>query len=318
MASDSCSVSLRASFLRACALLAFVVVVVGCKPGAQDMCERYAKAQCRFQYGCCNASERQRIGFGFGTLHHNEETCVEELTRTYCAYFAAYADAESAGRATWDYEKANACLGELEAAAGSCDAEGMLSGTQSSEDCDISEIVTGVVEDDDTCYEAFECANEEAVCAPNEPEDEDEELVTEKGTCTPPPGVGDECPDYICTEAAWCDAGEDPPVCKAKKPNGEACGSGLECNSNVCDFSGGAGACAAKKPNDSPCFVDSECASEFCDDVNGQCDDKRPNGEACTENAACESGYCDVTNGQCAGFGDEEQVTYDICSAEEQ
>lgn len=311
-------VSLR-SFARVFSSLSFALVVAsGCKPGAQDLCERYAKAQCGFQYNCCNASERGRVGQGLGVRHYNYDTCVEELTLLYCAVFAVYADAETEGRATWNYEASNACLQTLEGASSSCDAESMLGAQGLGDDCDISEFITGTVADDDTCYEGFECANEEAVCAPNEPEDEDENLVSEKGTCTPPPGVGDECPSFVCTESAWCDVSEDPPTCKAKKPNDEECGSGLECTSNVCDFAGGAGVCAAKKPVGEPCFVDGECVSEFCDDVSDQCADKRPSGEPCDDNAACQSDYCDFANGECAELGQDDDTTFDICSAEEQ
>lgn len=291
---------------------------VACKPGAQDMCERYAKAQCRFQYGCCNAAERQEVQQGLTFTHHNEETCVEELTKAICAAFATYSDAEQQGRVIWDHEVAGACLGEMESAAGSCDAETLLNGGGLSDECNIDAFATGAVEDDGTCYQTFECANEEAVCVPNEAEDEDEVLVSAKGTCTPPPGVGDECPDFVCAESAWCDLREDPPTCKASKPNGEPCDSALECDSGVCSFATGAGECAAKKPDGSPCFSDLECASEFCDEVAGACDAKRPVGEPCVDNAACTSDYCNAAIGECALLGDDVDITYDICSATEQ
>lgn len=306
-----------ASLSRPTLFLAFTLVVVtaGCKPGAQDLCERYAKAQCRFQYGCCNASERQTLNQGFGQVHHDEATCVEETTKAICALLAVYADAEQQARATWNYEQANVCLSEMEAAASACDAEAMLGGGGLDDDCDISELVTGTVEDEGTCYESFECANDEAVCVGEEPEDEEETLVSAKGTCTPPPGIGEECPDFVCTEAGWCDTSEDPPVCKAKLPNGEDCSSPFQCESGVCDFADGT--CGPKKPVGSPCFSHVECATEFCDAVAGECSEKQPNGAPCSDNVGCESGYCDFDTGECAPV-DGPEVRYDICTATEQ
>lgn len=306
--------------IRLSSLVALAFVVVGCKPGAEDLCERYAKAQCSFQYDCCNAVERRSTAGGGGlggSAHNDKDSCIEELTRAYCAALNVYADAEREGRATWNYEQANTCLSEVETAAASCDAEVMIGGGTLNDDCGMTELLTGTVADGDTCYDPSECANEEAVCAPNESEEEDEILVTRKGTCTPPPGVGDECPDFFCTESAWCDVSEDPATCKAKKQNGDGCQSGLECDSAICDFSTGEGQCAPKKPNGAPCFADSECSSEFCDDVAGECADKRDIGEPCDDDNGCQSGFCDPSNGQCGALL-ENEVNYDICKADEQ
>lgn len=293
--------------------VALVALSLGCKPGARDHCERTVKAMCQFQYGCCNAAERE-VAFGqaFLLAHHDEATCVDELTRAYCSAAGKYADAEQYGRATWDYEAANECLSELESAASSCDAEGMLGSERA--DCSYQDLLKGAVEDDDTCYATFECANEEAVCvrAVADEEEGEDELITAKGTCTPPPGIGDECPDRLCTSAAFCDTSESPAVCKAKLENGESCSSSSQCESGVCGFRG---SCVPKQPLREPCLSHNECASEYCDATAGECLEKRPNGAPCDESAACESGRCDYQEGECAA---PPVVRYDICSADEQ
>lgn len=309
-----------ASFARLTSLLAVALVAlsVGCKPGARDYCERFVQAQCRFQYSCCNAAERQQaFGQTLFQLHHDEASCVEELTRAACSIAATYADAEQNGRATWDYEKANGCLADLEAAVSACDASGVIGAAP--EGCSLEDFIAGTVEDDETCFGDFECANPEASCE-DVPVDEEEEdppvVVTAKGVCTAPPDIGEECPDGFCTEAGWCDNSEDPPVCKAKLDNGDECSSPVQCESGICDFSVAPSVCSPKKPVGASCFSHLECASAFCDFVSGQCEDKRENGEPCSEDAGCESGNCDFASGECTA-DDDEDIIYDICLANE-
>lgn len=294
-------------------LVIVVVAAVGCKPGAEELCERYAKAQCRFQYQCCNGSERQQLGSaGFGAYHYNEETCVDELTRAYCAALIPYADSERAGRIAWDHERSGECLRELDTAASSCDAESMLAADLDA--CRLDEMFEGAVEDGDTCFTGVECANEEALCRPNEA-DEDETLISAKGTCVAPPAAGEECPDLVCARAAWCDLTEDPPICKDKKGIGEDCSADAECTSRICD--GAAGQCGAKRPAGESCFADGQCESDFCDSLEARCADKRENGEPCQRDAACRSDVCDTATAECIDLGAGPDVTYDICLAGE-
>lgn len=304
--------------LRPSAPLALVTLallsVAGCKPGAQDLCERYAVSTCRFHYQCCNASERSRIGgIGGQSQHSTEAECVEVLTHAICTALAGYSDAEQNGRIQWDGAKQNECLQPFEEAASTCDAETFLAFQVGGENCEFSDIATGLVEDGDTCFITDECADDEARCAPDQPDDPDEQLISAKGTCTPPPGTGDECPDFICRDGLYCDAAQDPRVCAPLLGDGDACTNGFECLSQVCSVD----VCAPKLPIDDPCTSPVECQSEFCDYFDTfTCQQKQANGERCNLDAECAGGNCNLGTAECGA--DENNVTYDICLADEQ
>ena len=86
------------------------------------------------------------------------------------------------------------------------------------------------------CFETFECATEDAVCKPDEADD-GEVLVSSKGTCEPPPGPGDPCPENFCDDGLYCGpnaAGDD--ICQNKKDTGAECGSLIECKSELCEL----------------------------------------------------------------------------------
>jgi hypothetical protein len=286
----------------------------GCRPGARDYCERYAAATCRFQYQCCNARERATLGgLGGAAAHSTEEECVEELTKAVCAALAVYSDAEQNGRVEWDHAKHSECLQPFEEAANTCDAEGVLGFQVGNEGCAFSDIATGLVQDDETCFITDECAGDESICVPERSEDPDEQLVTAKGTCTPPPGTGDECPDFVCASGLFCDVTVDPQVCAPLKDVDDACTAGYECLSSLCEGD----VCVAKRANGEDCTTAGECQSEFCDYFDTfTCQPKQADGEPCNADTECANGQCDFGNGTCGADGDN--VTYDICLADEQ
>lgn len=60
--------------------------------------------------------------------------------------------------------------------------------------------------------------------------------VGASGRCVPLPGAGLPCAqEILCSADAWCDASADPPICAARKPNGDACANDVECTSTWCD-----------------------------------------------------------------------------------
>jgi hypothetical protein len=284
----------------------------GCKPGARDMCERYAVAYCKFQYQCCNARERaQLIGFGGVTEHSSEEECVEERQRVLCSLLAQYEDAERGGRLEWDYEGSNECLGAVETAANECSAEDFLSFQFGADGCALGELTSGLVENDDTCFLSDECADDEALCTPEET-DPDEIVVTAKGTCTPPPGVGDECPDGFCRDGSFCDVAVDPNVCVPLLDEGEDCDADLQCLTSNCEGA----VCSAKRDNDAQCTSPGQCASGFCDYYDTfTCQPLQGDGEPCADDDECAGGECNLNDNTC---GAPDNIEYDICLAEEQ
>lgn len=309
------SASVTHRLLSAGALVALVVgLTPGCKPGARDYCERFAASTCRFQYQCCNARERSTLGgLGGQGAHSTEAECVEELTKAACSSLAVYADAEENGRVEWDYAAQNECLQPFEEAANTCDAEGVL-GFQISSTCSFQDLATGLVADGETCFITGECAGDESLCVVNQPDDPDDQLVTAKGTCTPPPGTGDECPDFVCASGLYCDASLDPRVCAPLKDEGDACAAAFECLSAICGVDG---TCEPKRANGEDCTAAAECQSEFCDYFDTfTCQPKQPDGEPCNLDSECANASCNFADGTCGVTGDN--VDYDICLAEEQ
>ena len=287
-------------------------VLVGCKGpySADGLCETYARAYCQFQYQCCNAAERREIGnIGSAVLHSNEEECYEEVRKYFCASLDVYAEAAEEGRIQWDEAAAEACFRPVIEAAQQCDIEGFLMGSSTNESCTGSPWVEGAVANGDTCYSSEECADDEASCQPNEPESEEQQLVTAKGTCTPPQGEGDSCEERSCRASLWCDYSGDTPTCRARLANGESCNGDPQCQSDNCRPGG---TCEPKGANGESCSDGSECESDYCDFSTGSCANRKANGASCTYFDECESGYCDDESSTCKA-GPENRVEYDMC-----
>lgn len=301
-------------------VLGALLALTACKGpySSSDVCKTQARSYCKFQYQCCNAVERQEVSGGGSSFftHSNEEECFEELSKLLCASTAAYAEAEAEGRLKWDQATAEECLRPWIDAAEQCNAEVILGNEPPKEECAGSPWIEGAVENGDTCYMTEECADEEASCVPNESEDPEQELVTAKGTCTPPAGEGESCEEKPCRSELWCDYGGDPATCKRFLANGQPCDLGYQCQSGNCQYDVNAGEynCQAKKANGEDCSSDDECESEYCDYNNFQCGNRKALGEACTYDEECQTFYCDPVDEVCKPEpGNEENVEYDIC-----
>src|SRR6185369_6690424 len=66
-------------------LASLLATAAACAPGrfsVEGACVAQAKAICKFQYNCCNASERQdQFHPGQGDPYDDESSCVEVYTR---------------------------------------------------------------------------------------------------------------------------------------------------------------------------------------------------------------------------------------------
>lgn len=140
-------------------------------------------------------------------------------------------------------------------------------------------------------------------------------VVGGTNSCQPQKGLGEgcsldtECESFICDLACVeCVAGTFPEgcssdeycdseflgsgnACKPKKPNGEGCTVGSQCESGVCDLT-----CTE-------CTVLKGCDDdEYCDatlfGVNS-CQPKKSNGDGCVLDSECDSNICDFACTEC-------------------
>lgn len=259
------------------AIIPILLFSGACPYSADNYPDRMTDTYCKFFYKCCNGSER--LLFMGGGLHSSEGECKEELGKAFRMLFEPYAEAVRNGRARWDYDKAESCMKTKEDATKECSAEDFL---EADDECTMSDYFIGEVANGDLCYLESECEDEEAICE-SKGDDPDEDLVTQKGECNAPPGVGDTCSDGDCISDAYCDVDNK---CRAKKSDGEDCDSSYECKSGNCHY-------------DSVTY-DLQCAP------------KKSNGEVCYGRSECKSDYCDYDTDTCAGQ-DDDDTKYDIC-----
>jgi hypothetical protein len=141
-----------------------ILMLSACPYSAQNYPDTVAQAHCGFLYQCCNATERVLL-FGSNQVDHsNEAECVEEYGKAFRHLYGPYTEAAKQGRATWDEEKAQACIEDIEKASNECDANLYFEPVSDSDRCDLAEVAAGNVDDGDSCYNDFECASDGSGC----------------------------------------------------------------------------------------------------------------------------------------------------------
>lgn len=247
---------------------------------AENLCETLVRAECRFAYQCCNASERadQLVGSSYARWR-DEGDCVRENTIEVCGAFNVVVESQRAGRFDLDEELLESCLRPRIEALNTCDAEAVFDPPEADEECTEAGFFPGEgkVEDGALCFESFECATEDAICKPDEP-GEDEILVSSKGTCQPPPRAGEECPDGFCADGLYCGPNAtNQNVCQNKRDDGAPCDEAEQCKSDICELDATfERTCQAPRQNGEPCFTDAQCASENCDFSTSSCTGLQP------------------------------------------
>lgn len=107
----------------------------------------------------------------------------------------------------------------------------------------------------------------------------------ECGVCTDIPDIGESCTDLGACWMGYCD--RTTQICTAPKPDGEACITSNECESESCSIMG-----VCTPDSETVCEDDFDCASGRCDD--SRCVEPAPPGGACANSEDCESsGFCD-------------------------
>lgn len=248
-----------------------------------QICETLIRAQCRFAFNCCDATERLVFAGAAGAFR-NEGECIQELLEEgggNCLNSFVVQEAVNQNRFTYDTVLAESCIKPGVDALNNCQP-GALDPNQlvipeGCEDIDGLAFGTGKVADDGACFATFECATAESECIVLDEDDRelDEEtqiLLTAVGKCSPPALEGDDCSESVTDEA-----GTDG-----------RCELGTFCEQDGEDFE-----CALLKGVDDDCLADAECETGFCNALDGNvCAELLEDGDACLENNDCLSELC--------------------------
>lgn len=248
-----------------------------------QVCETLIRAQCKFAFNCCDATERLVFAGGAGAFR-NEGECIQELLEEgggNCLNSFVVQEAVNQKRFEYDTVQAEACIKPLVDALNNCEA-GALDGNQvvvdeACEDVDGLAFGTGKVADEGRCFATFECATPESACvvfdeADRELDEETQVLVTVVGKCLPPALAGEDCSESITDEA-----GSDG-----------RCEVGTFCEQDGEDFE-----CAPLLAVDDDCVADVECETEFCNTLdNNVCAELLEDGDGCVLGTDCLSELC--------------------------
>ncbi len=245
--------------------------------------------------------------------------------------------AVQSGRASYDADKAEACIDALRAT--SCDRTAEDNRVDAAA-CDGA--FRGTVADGGTCYQGVECVSGSCEVG-------DCNLACCVGVCDPTiaaAAIGQACPDGDCVDGGFCD--EATATCLALKPAGQACAGDAECGyglycSAVCtegpdrgqacpdEFCANLGdrcdpastTCAGRGARGAACrasFVGlADCQQPLvCDEVSLTCQDRPAVGEACfiycASGAFCNaSDVCEAEHANGTACANDSQCASDYC-----
>jgi hypothetical protein len=249
-----------------------------------QVCETFIRAQCRFAFNCCDATERLVFAGGAGQFR-NEGECIQELLEEgggNCLNSFVVHEAVNQKRFEYDTALAESCIKPAIDALNNCEAGAIdpnaLEIPEGCEDVDGLAFGTGKVADEGRCFATFECATPESACVvfdeeDRELDDETQVLVTAVGACFPPAKEGEDC-----SESETDEAGTDG-----------RCEVGTFCEQDGDDFE-----CAPLLAVDDDCNADVECETGFCNGVDAEfvCAELLDDGDECIENNDCLSELC--------------------------
>jgi hypothetical protein len=220
--------------IRGVGIAGALVALAGCGPGrfsAEGYCETEARAICHFEYQCCTASERVDTFMNGFLLHHTESECVEEYVKAVCGSTATVVESVEQGRARWDEAEAEACYRPFIEALEACDATMAFTFAPGSDAC--KGYLSGTLADGATCFEDYECESRSSACATTIGDDPSAPLITSKGTCTPSPGEGEDCPLGKCAEGLFCNFVSSR--CEPTRADNMPCNDSEQCLSRFCN-----------------------------------------------------------------------------------
>lgn len=249
-----------------------------------QVCETLVRAQCKFAFNCCDATERLVFAGGGAGAFRNEGECIQELLEEgggNCLNSFVVQEAVNQKRFVYDTVLAESCIKPAVDALNNCDAGALdpnaLVIPDGCEDIDGLAFGTGKVADDGRCFATFECATAESACvvfdeADRELDEETQVLVTAVGKCLPPALRGEDCSESITDEAGtdgrcevgtFCEQDGEDFECAPLLAVDDNCLADIECETVFCNFLDGS-VCAELLDDDDLCLENNDCLSELC------------------------------------------------------
>lgn len=257
---------------------------------ADNVCSEVAEVACHDLYRCCAEGEIERF-LGVSDPR-TEPQCKEDVTRTCARKIAPLDEAISAKRVKFDSGTMNHCLESLVAPDDACaTVETALPWTEA---C-MNKAWVGLVADGGQCFQSFECASKDSVCAPNQ-------------TCVAKATAGQPCGQFGCATGLYCQNLTGAPTCQPQLAEGQPCTSTTQCQEKLfCDTFSATPTCVAPKDGGQTCTSSTGCKSADC--LTGTCAGSTTQcassascgrkctntGLTCTVDSTCGNGTCSVT-----------------------
>jgi Dickkopf N-terminal cysteine-rich region len=185
---------------------------------------KFTHSVCAKVFSCCDMAERTKFFEAFNPVPTTVEECENQFGVLVKFAFDSWRSSVSAGRASYDENKAGQCIATVDnTACSDFDSSG-------GEVCEA--MFAGTVAAGQACAGDFECVQGnycQGLGAPGS-----------QGMCAALPGANEACPDGQCADGTYCKSG----TCAALEANGQGCEEPENCQSGYCDASASPAVCA--------------------------------------------------------------------------
>jgi len=277
--------------------VSFVLLcIVGCNDGlsvstnTDNVCSEIAKVSCHNVYQCCTEGEIE--SYLNVDQPRTEPQCQEDITRRCHRAIAQLDEAIAAKRVKFDSSTMNRCLDALIAPSDSC---ATVETEVPWEAACMESAWVGLVPDGSQCFNTFECASKDSICAPNQ-------------TCVAKARTGEPCGQFGCASGNFCSSTTGAPTCQPQLPEGSLCQSTTQCQTKLfCDLASPMPTCSSAKEGGATCTSNPGCKSGdclpgTCAGSTTQCTSNFTCGRRCTNNgvtcntdSTCGNGTCSTT-----------------------
>lgn len=177
------------------------------------------EARCGVRVDCCDEQQQEE---NFGRTFDDVDDCVEaDAGRSGVPGLEGLLIEESVAEGRAEFDEAMAELCEESVSQLDCsEYDGTDRQTEKLPGC--SEMITGLVEPGGECVADYECTTDECRQDP----DGDDTI------CVDLPEVGEECPDLVCEDGAFC--GQFSQECEELRAAGEPCSRHEQCQTDYC------------------------------------------------------------------------------------
>lgn len=231
----------------------------------EELTQKYSNIYCAREFSCCTAEELPLLFPGDDV--RTEEECHTVVSAQFARIYGNVHQGVEAGRSTYHADKAGACLRAF--ANTSCGGQALLSSVVSPV---CNQIYEGKVEEGGACSSFHDCRHGGCVGVRYDNEDD---RVTQMGTCTARGDVGDECGFKLgCKAGNYCANLFDPETqagnrtCQKIAEIGQACSLFGCVEGAYCDVDGSeespSNTCKLLKSSGKACDSSQECESHNC------------------------------------------------------